>query len=292
MANSFEKFQKRRLITSYFSVVLSITLVLFLLGILGLFILKAAKIEQYYKERIAMSVDFKNTAKDIEINQLQKSLRLATEVKAVVFTAKEEALALVNGENGEDIISFTGYNPFLDSIDIYFKSDYVSITDLEAFKDDLQAKNYIAEVAYPSDLVSKMNRNLKRISFWTLLVSGFFTLIAMLLINSSIRLAVYSKRFIIKTMQMVGATKRFIRRPFVWRSIRLGVFGAVLAIASLTIIAYYLDKNIAGLDLLGDYLLFGGLCLFIFGLGILITWVSTFFATQRFLNLKTDDLYY
>jgi cell division transport system permease protein len=114
----------------------------------------------------------------------------------------------------------------------------------------------------------------------------------MLLINSSIRLAVYSKRFIIKTMQMVGATKRFIRRPFVWRSIRLGVFGAVLAIASLTIIAYYLDKNIAGLDLLGDYLLFGGLCLFIFGLGILITWVSTFFATQRFLNLKTDDLYY
>lgn len=292
MSKSFDKFQKRRLITSYFSVVLSITLVLFLLGVLGLLILKAKQIEHFYKERIAMSVDLKNTAKEADVEQLQKTLKLSDKVKEVTFTSKEEALAIVNGENDNDIIEYTGYNPFLDTIDIYFKSEFVTINDLETIKEDLQKKAFVAEVSYPSDLVSKMNSNLKRISFWTLVVAAIFTLIAMLLINSSIRLAVYSKRFIIKTMQMVGATKRFIRKPFVWRSIKLGIVGSLLAIASLIGIAYYLDKNIDGLDLLNDYMLFGGLCLFIFLLGIAITWISTFLATQRFLNLQTDELYY
>ena len=137
-----------------------------------------------------------------------------------------------------------------------------------------------------------MNRNIKTIRFWVLVVSGILTLIAMLLINSSIRLAVYSKRFIIKTMQMVGATKSFIRKPFIWRSIRLGIVGSILAIAALALIAYYIDKNFDGFDLLDDQILFVGLCLFIFVLGVIITWISTFLATQRFLNLKTDDLYY
>ena len=292
MSKSFDKFQKRRLITSYFSVVLSITLVLFLLGVLGLLILKAKQIEHFYKERIAMSVDLKNTAKDADVEQLQKTLKLSEKVKEVTFTSKEEALAIVNGDNNSDIIEYTGYNPFLDTIDIYFKSEFVTVSDLETIKEDLQKKTFVAEVSYPTDLVSKMNSNLKKISFWTLVIAAIFTLIAMLLINSSIRLAVYSKRFIIKTMQMVGATKRFIRRPFVWRSIKLGIVGSLLAIASLIGIAYYLDKNIDGLDLLSDYLLFGGLCVFIFLLGIAITWISTFFATQRFLNLQTDELYY
>ena len=292
MSNSFDKFQKRRLITSYFSVILSITLVLFLLGMLGLLILKAKQIEHFYKERIAMSVDIKNTAKPADIEQLQKTLKLSEKVKEVTFTSKEEALAIVNGENQSNLVEYTGYNPFLDTIDIYFKSDFVTISDLEAFKTSLQEKGFVSEVSYPTDLVSKMNSNLKKISFWTLVIAAVFTLIAMLLINSSIRLAVYSKRFIIKTMQMVGATKRFIRKPFVWRSIKLGIVGSILAIAALTGIAFYLDKHIEGLHLLNDRMLFGGLCAVIFLLGIAITWISTFFATQRFLNLQTDELYY
>ena len=164
MSKSFDKFQKRRLITSYFSVVLSITLVLFLLGVLGLLILKAKQIEHFYKERIAMSVDLKNTAKDADVEQLQKTLKLSEKVKEVTFTSKEEALAIVNGDNNSDIIEYTGYNPFLDTIDIYFKSEFVTVSDLETIKEDLQKKTFVAEVSYPTDLVSKMNSNLKKIS--------------------------------------------------------------------------------------------------------------------------------
>ena len=136
-----------------------------------------------------------------------------------------------------------------------------------------------------------MNKNVKRISFWLIAISVVFALIAMLLINSSIRLAVYSKRFIIKTMQMVGATKHFIRRPFIWRSIRLGIIGSLLAVLGLVAIAFYLNKSLPELNLLQNPAIFATLCTGIVALGIIITWISTFFATQRFLNLKTDDLY-
>lgn len=293
MGNSFEKFQKRRLITSYFSVVLSITLVLFLLGFLGLVILNSKKIEKQYKERIVMSVDLKNTAKKLDVEQLQKQLKLANEVKEVTHITKEEALVDLNSQEGVDITNFTGFNPFLDSIDIKFKSEFVSIAQLEKIKEDIASKSFVSEVYYPTELVSKMNSNIKSASFWVLVISIIFTVIAMLLINSSIRLAIYSKRFIIKTMQMVGATKRFIRKPFIWRNIRLGIVGAILAIAALSVVAFNIDKYyIEGEGLLDDFVLFGGLCVFVLLLGIFISWVSTFLATQRFLNLKTDDLYY
>jgi len=167
----------------------------------------------------------------------------------------------------------------------------VTLNKLEEIKTDLLQKSYVDEVRYDVDLVSLMNKNVKKISFWLIAISGIFAFIAMLLINSSIRLAVYSKRFIIKTMQMVGATKRFIRRPFIWKSIRLGIIGSVLAVIGLVIVAYYLDKNLPELNLLSNPTLFASLCLGIVLLGIVITWISTFFATQRFLNLKTEDLY-
>ena len=149
-----------------------------------------------------------------------------------------------------------------------------------------------ADVSYDKSLINLLTKNIKRISFWLLVFSGFFSLVAMILINSSIRLSIYSKRFNIKTMQMVGATKRFIRKPFIWRSIKLGMIGALLALIGLAVVIYYLDKYIPSLDLLKDYIslgyLVGGVVLSAF----IITWVSTFFATQRFLNLKTDELYY
>jgi cell division transport system permease protein len=147
-------------------------------------------------------------------------------------------------------------------------------------------------VTYDQPLITLLNDNIKRISFWGLIISGVFTFIAVLLINSSIRLSVYAKRFTIKTMQMVGATKRFIRRPFVWRSVRLGMLGAVLALIGMAILLYYLNKSFPDLALLDDKLMIGALFLGVFLLGVFITWISTFFATQRFLNLRTDELYY
>ena len=145
---------------------------------------------------------------------------------------------------------------------------------------------------YDQPLISLLNDNIKKISFWILLVSGVFTFIAVLLINSSIRLSIYSKRFIIKTMQMVGATKTFIRRPFVWRSIRLGIIGAILGLIGVGVVLYYVNEAFPELALLQDQILLAILFGSVFGIGVFITWISTFFATQRFLNLRTDELYY
>jgi len=291
MSKSFDKYQKRRLISSYFSVIISITLVLFLLGVLGMLVINARKVETHFKEQIALSIDLKENVKEIEIAQLQKNLKLSDYVKSTRFISKEEAAEIAQEENGEKFMDFIGYNPFQNSIDVYLNSEFVTLNKLEEIKTDLLQKSYVDEVRYDVDLVSLMNKNVKRISFWLIAISVVFAFIAMLLINSSIRLAVYSKRFIIKTMQMVGATKHFIRRPFIWKSIRLGILGSLLAVAGLVVVAYYLDKNLPELNLLSNPTLFASLCTGVVLLGIIITWVSTFFATQRFLNLKTDDLY-
>jgi len=291
MSKSFDKYQKRRLISSYFSVIISITLVLFLLGVLGMLLINARKVETHFKEQIALSIDLKENVKQIEIDQLEKNLKLSDYVKSTHFISKEKAAEIAQVENGEKFMDFIGYNPFQNSIDVYLNSEFVTLNKLEEIKTNLLQKSYVDEVRYDIDLVSLMNKNVKRISFWLIAISIIFAFIAMLLINSSIRLAVYSKRFIIKTMQMVGATKHFIRRPFIWKSIRLGILGSLLAVVGLVVVAYYLDKNLPELNLLSNPTLFASLCLGIVLLGIVITWISTFFATQRFLNLKTDDLY-
>ena len=175
---------------------------------------------------------------------------------------------------------------------MYLKADFVTNETLDGITEELANKKFIEDITYDNDLVELMNNNVKKITFWVLLLSAIFTLVAVLLINSSIRLAVYSKRFIIKTMQMVGATKTFIRRPFVFKSVQLGVIGAILALIGMGIVLYYLDLTFPELELLQNPVLVGSLFVGIFLLGVLITWISTFIATQRFLNLKTDQLYY
>src|SRR5690554_352862 len=292
MSSSFENYQKRRLISSYFSVVLSIALVLFLLGLLGLLILNAKKVSDHFKEQVVVTIYLKEAAKDVEIKQLEKSLAMSDYVKSTEFVSKEQAAESMKAENGEDFMEFLGYNPLQNSIDVHLKADFVTSEHLEIIKDEALSKNFVDEVRYDNDLVTLMNNNVKKISFWVLVISGIFTVIAVLLINSSIRLSVYSKRFTIKTMQMVGATKQFIRRPFVWKSVRLGIIGAVVAMAGVAVVLYYLNETFPELNLMQTPILIGALFMGIFLLGIVITWISTFIATQRFLNLKTDQLYY
>ncbi len=292
MSSSFEKYQKRKLISSYFSVVISIALVLFLLGLLGLLILNAKKVSDHFKEQVVMTIYLNDSAKDVEIKQLEKSLAMADYVKSTKYISKEDAAELMKAETGEDFMDFVGFNPLQNSIDVNVKADYVTQTYLDSISEVTTAKKFVEEVRYDNDLVTLMNDNVKRISKWILAVSTLFTLIAVLLINSSIRLAVYSKRFIIKTMQMVGATKRFIRRPFVWQSVKLGIIGSIVAMLGMAIVLYYLDKTFPELEFLNKPVLLASLFIGILTLGVLITWISTFIATQRFLNLKTDDLYY
>ncbi|WP_353779176.1 permease-like cell division protein FtsX [Winogradskyella sp. 3972H.M.0a.05] len=292
MSSSFDRYQKRKLISSYFSVVVSIALVLFLLGCLGMLVLNAKKVADHFKEQVVMTIYLQDSAKDVEVNQLKKSLAMADYTKTTTYVSKEEAAEIMKAETGEDFMDFVGYNPLKNSIDVYLKAAYVTTDSLANITDDLSGKAFIEEIRYDNDLVEIMNNNVKKITFWVLLISAIFTLIAVLLINSSIRLAVYSKRFIIKTMQMVGATKRFIRKPFVWKSVQLGVIGAIVALIGMAVVLYYLNQTFPELELLRQPVMIGLLFVGIFLLGIVITWFSTFIATQRFLNLKTDQLYY
>ena len=292
MSTSFEKYQKRRLISSYFSVVISIALVLFLLGMLGLLVLNTKKVADHFKEQIALTVYLKDSAKEVEIEELKNSLAMAEYTKSTTYVSKEEAAEAHSKEIGEDFMEFLGYNPLQNSIDVYMNADYVSAEQVDEIAEELTAKTFVDEVVYDKPLISLLNDNVKKISLWVLIASAVFTFIAVLLINSSIRLSVYSKRFIIKTMQMVGATKGFIRRPFIWQSIKLGMIGAVLALLGMAAMLYYLDNTFPELNLAGDLKLLAALFAGVFIGGILITWLSTFFATSRFLNLKTDELYY
>ena len=292
MANSFqEKFQKRRVLTGYLSVVISISLVLFFVGILGLFLLNTRNVASYFKEQIVMTIYLKDSAKDIEITQLQKKIQIDPATKKVNFISKEDAAAQYARDIGEDFLEFLGYNPLLNSIDVNFNAAYVNSLILTRNQNELEASDFIDEVIFDQPLVALLDENILRISYVLIITTLLFVVIALLLINSSIRLSIYSKRFIIKTMQLVGATKSFIRRPFIWTHMQLGILGSLIAIVCLIFVFLEVNKRFPELNMLKQPLelmiVLGGVLF----LGVGITGMSTFFATQRYLNLKSDAVY-
>jgi cell division transport system permease protein len=256
-------------------------LVLFLLGLLGVLVINANRVANHFKEQIPLTIYFKNSTKEPEIKELQQTLDTAIFVKSVAYVSKEEAAEKYKAEIGEDFMQFLGYNPLQNSIDLRFKSDYVTKEKIAEVANQIRTNESVSEVSYDEPLVSLLTENVKKIGIWILGLSGVLFLIAILL-----------KRFIIKTMQMVGATKPFIRRPFILQHIRLGLLGALVALIILTGVLFYIDKTFPELQMMQDKLLLAGLALGVVSGGVIITWLSTFFATQRFLNLKTDDLYY
>jgi len=243
------------------------------------------------KKKIAMTVFFKNEATDSVTKAFDTELKRAPFAKSYVYVTKEKAAKEHTDIIGEDFLTFLGENPLLNSYDIHLKADYVERDSIVKIESNLRKNTMIEDIVYDKQLVNLVNDNIKKVSMWILIISGFLAVIAVLLINSSLRLSIHSNRFIIKTMQMVGATKAFIRKPFVMRSVKLGMLGAVLAIIALIALLLYVENNFPGLGIMEDKALIGLVLLAVFGLGVLITWVSTHFATQRFLNLRTDDLY-
>ncbi|MGL2962371.1 cell division protein FtsX [Flavobacterium sp. RSB2_4_14] len=291
MSSSYEKFQKRRVITSYFSVVLSIFLVLFLLGILGLFVINSKRLSDNFKEEIVMTVFLKNEANDTVIKAFTSELKTAKFAKSFEYVSKEKAAQEHKKVIGEDFMQFLGINPLQNSFDIHLKADYVTNVEIAKIQNRLNKNPMIADIVYDKQLVTLVNDNIKNISMWILIISGLFAFVSVLLINSSLRLAIFANRFIIKTMQMVGATKSFIRKPFIKTSIILGLIGASLAIVALIGVVIYIETNFPNLGILENKLAIGIVLLGVMVLSVLITWLSTYFATQRFLNLRTDDLY-
>lgn len=292
MSKSFEKYQKRRLRSSYISVVISIALVLFLLGLIGLLVLQTQNISNYFKEQAAITLFIKNEVKKESIAKLQASIDKELFTKSSKFISKEEAAEIYKKENGEDFMNFLGYNPLQNAIDIYPKAEYVTPEKMQEIEDLYKKNVFVSEVSYDKPLIDLLTKNVRKISLVILIFSALATLVVVVLINSSIRLSVYSKRFTIKTMQMVGATKRFIRRPFIWKSVKLGIVGSIIAMLGLAAVIYYFHKQFPQFNLIQDKPELGALFGGIFLIGILITWLSTFFATQRFLNLRTDELYF
>ena len=292
MSKAFEKYQQRRLRSSYLSVVVSVALVLFLLGLLGLLVLKTKTISDHFKEQVAITIFLNDGVADEDIAMLQTILESQEYAKSVEFISEEEAAKSFSEDIGEDFIAYLGDNPLKDALNVYVKSDFVTPEKMAEIEKELSKNSSVFEVSYDKPLIDLLTKNIKRISFWVLLFSGFFTLIAVVLINSAIRLSVYSKRFTIKTMQMVGATKGFIRKPFIWKGVKLGISGSIVAIIGVAVVMYYIDINLPEIKLFDDIPLLGILFGAILLTGIIITLLSTFFATRRFLNLKTEELYY
>lgn len=292
MSGSIESFNKRRLLTSYFSVIVSITLVLFLLAFFMFLVLSTKKLANHFKEQVTVTILIKDKAKDVDITQLQKTLSVAPFVKSIKFISKEEAAETFSKDIGEDFVTFIGTNPLQNAIDLSLKAEYADPDKMQEIKRDLEQHTFVSEVVYDQSLVALIHENVNRIGFITLVFSVLFTFVSVLLINASIRLSIYSKRFIIKTMQLVGATRSFIRRPFIYTNVKLGIFSAFVAITFFSLSLFSIIKSYPDFAVLLDATVLTVVFIGVFVMGILISWGSTFFATQRFLNLNTNELYY
>jgi cell division transport system permease protein len=291
MSKSDVKIEKRRLRSSYVTSTISITLLLILLGIIGLLLLNTKRIRDYVRENIVFMVILKDNVRTVDIFQVQKALDAKKYVKETKYIDKETAAIELQEELGEDFIEFIGHNPLLPSIEVKFLASYANNDSIAIIENELKEFDQIKEVYYQKNLIHIVNENVKKITFIVLFFSGFLLLIAIALINNTIRLSIYSKRFIIRTMQLVGATANYIRRPFLIRSIFQGIIGALFAIACLLGMVYLLQDMMSGVISLNDVNILGILFGIVLVLGIIINCISTFAAVTKYIRIKTDKLY-
>ncbi len=292
MVSPENTYAKRKLRSSYVSTIIGITLVLFMIGLLGVIMLHARKLSDYVKENIQLSVILKDDVKEADIEQLQKNMDATPYVKSTEYVPREVAAARLQKDLGEDFISFLGYNPLLASIDIKLKAGYANADSLNWIEKEIMENKPVKEIFYQRSLVDLINENLRTIGLVLLVFSGLLTLVAIALINNTIRLSLYSKRFLIKTMQLVGATQGFIRWPFVFKGMLNGMYAALIANLLLAGIMYLSQQKIPELFAVQDIQLFGTLFLAVIFAGIMISCVSTFFAVRKYLKMKLENLYY
>jgi cell division transport system permease protein len=292
MANPEEKFTRRRYHSSVATTIVSITLVLTMLGLLALTVFHARKLSDYVKENIGFRVYIKETAPAEDIILLQKRLEFSNFIKSSKYISPEEAARELTTELGEDFIDFLGYNPLPPSIDLRVKAGYANVDSLEKIESWLMQEVIVKEVFYQKSLVHLINKNIRRISIVLLGFSALLLLIAMALINNTIRLSVYSKRFIIRTMKLVGATRGFIARPFIVRGVLQGLYSALLAILALAAILYFIMQQVPELVGLTDLYIYLAVFVLVLFTGMFLAWISTFFAVRKYIRMKEDDLYY
>ena len=277
--------------TIYISTVFGIAMVLLMVGLLGLILVHANNLKRYVKENIVLNIFVDDAAHETDVLQLQKQLETNPMVKQTQYVSKELAARNLQKDLGEDFVKFLGYNPLSPSLDVYLKADYANNADIEKFKTELLKNPLVKEVKYQQSLVDEMNQNITSISLVILVFAGIFVILSVALINNTIRLAIYSQRFLIKSMQLVGATKGFIRKPFLLYGIWHGLLGGLIAIIVLIGTLYFADRQIPDLVILQNYTEFGIVFIIVIGLGIFISGFSTYLAVNKFLRLKIYDLY-
>lgn len=291
MKNKGTGFSKARLGGSYLTLVISVSLVLFLLGILGLVLINAKELSDYFRESLSFSVILDEDAREADIRMLQKDLDAKPYVKSTEYVSRDDAAVKMKEEMGEDFISFLGDNPLPPSIDVYLYAGYTNRDSVGKFERYILEYPFVKEVWYEDSLLYLINENVRKISIFLLIISSFLFLIAVTIINNTIRLAIYSKRFLIRTMQLVGATRSFIRKPFLIRSVYHGVLASLIAMLLLIGLLYLIEKEFLMLFSFESTRLLIILGIVLVLAGILINLVSTFLSVNRYLDISEDKLY-
>ena len=280
------KIESKKVRSNLISIFLINTVVLFTLSLIGFIYLKSTSVESYFKENVLVSIYLKNNTKDFENKQLIKFLNLNDDVKQITYLSKEDAAKNFSKEIGEEFVGFLGYNPLLDAISVQLYGDKIDVYSIEKFIENINNFEFIEEVEYDKPLVNALNTNFEKMGLWIFILSVIFFLTSFILINNSIKISIYSKREIIKTMQLVGATSKFIRKPFIWTYVRIGFLSSIVSLILLAIIILQLSIQIEEIDLftkINDLIIL--ICFIIF-YGISSSFISSFLITQRYLKLK------
>ncbi len=275
----------------YISTVISIALVLLMAGLLGLILVHAKNLSNHIKENIVLNVILSENTEEADALKLQNTLNNNPHVLNTEYISKDQAARNLQQDLGEDFLEFLGYNPLSPSIDVHLKADYANQDSIQNFIKEVSANKMVKEMVYQESLLDMVNKNIRIIGLVILTFTAILLIIAVALINNTIRLSIYSQRFLIKSMQMVGATKGFIRRPFLGYGILHGLLGALIAIVLLIIVLYFGQQQIPELILLENYFEFAIIFAGVIAIGILISGLSTYFAVTKYLRLRMNDLY-
>tara|TARA_Y100000994_G_scaffold24260_1_gene17315 strand:- start:221 stop:1099 length:879 start_codon:yes stop_codon:yes gene_type:complete len=281
----------RKIVSSSVSVIISLSLVLFVLGLLSLFLINAQRLTNYVKENIGFSIMIKENIKEIELIEFNKILDGESFTKSTEFISKEAATKDLENELGEDFVNFLGFNPIMASIDVKLNSSYANNDSLNNISSLLQKNKIVHEVYYQKNLIEKLNNNIRKISFFLFAFSLILFFIAFALINNTIRLSVYSKRFVIRTMSLVGAESQFIQKPFLINAIYQGLYSAIFAVFLLIGSIQLIQKETASILNINDLQIIGVVFIVLFCSGVIISVASTFFAVRRFIYSNEDELY-
>ena len=280
-----------KIFSNYFLVIISISIVLFLISSFTLIALNSEKIINDFKENIPVIVFIKDQSNKIELSKFEKNLKINTTIKKFDFVSKKDAANKLSEEIGEDFIDYLGYNPLYDSYDIFFTSDNVNNLFINQLVEEFKNESFVEEVTYDAPLIELINFNVKVLKQWSLIIGSIFLLISIILINNTIRLSVYSKRLNIKTMQLVGATKFFIKKPFIIIHIKLGVLSSIISSLLLVAILYYLNINFFEIDFEKIKESIFVTFLFSLGISVIISYFSTSIITGRYISSNIEKLY-